>query len=76
MTTVLMDCGSMTLPMTSFPNVNAILMEDHKGDSFVKVKHFAQYGGFMTFVFMLEMATWGYFVMTTFLEKDETPTNV
>ena len=23
--------------MTSFPNVNAILMEDHKGDSFVKV---------------------------------------
>ena len=28
----------MTLPMTSFPNVNSILMEDKKGEPYLKVR--------------------------------------
>jgi len=61
----LMCSGSMALPMSSFPNVNSLYMEDDFGMNYLKVVDFIKAGGPMTGILLLLVLTFGYFLMTT-----------
>jgi len=69
MTTILMDSGSMTLPMTSFPNVNSMLLEDARGQPYLRVKDFVQYGGPITLMIILLLSTFGFVLMEILLNN-------
>jgi len=60
---VVMCSGSMALPMSSFPNVNSLYIEDDFGATYLKARDFIIAGGIMTIVIVVLDLTLGYILM-------------
>eukprot|EP01116_Phalansterium_solitarium_P005291 TRINITY_DN1680_c0_g1_i4.p1 TRINITY_DN1680_c0_g1~~TRINITY_DN1680_c0_g1_i4.p1 ORF type:complete len:720 (-),score=201.48 TRINITY_DN1680_c0_g1_i4:270-2429(-) len=63
----LMCSASMSLPMTSFPNVNALMLENELQQPYVKVVDFIRYGGPFTLLLMVLLLSFGYMLLILIL---------
>eukprot|EP01116_Phalansterium_solitarium_P006164 TRINITY_DN1846_c0_g1_i3.p1 TRINITY_DN1846_c0_g1~~TRINITY_DN1846_c0_g1_i3.p1 ORF type:complete len:689 (-),score=259.19 TRINITY_DN1846_c0_g1_i3:756-2822(-) len=59
----LMCSGAMLLPFSSFPNTLMMLAEDEIGRHYLRVRDFVIYGGAMTLVVLVLLASWGYLLL-------------
>jgi phosphate transporter len=55
---VIMCSGSMTFPITSFPNVNSLLAEDEHAQPYLEPKHFLLPGGIMTVLCIIQLISY------------------
>ncbi len=60
----LMCSGAMGLPVSSFPNMNAISLEDPTGQPWLSVKDFLKVGVLSSFIAYLVIISGGYLVMS------------
>ncbi|KAG5474883.1 hypothetical protein LSCM4_04062 [Leishmania orientalis] len=58
MLTALMCSGAMAFPISSFPNVNSLLVEDSKGKPYLRAKDFLFCGTVITLLFTACLVTW------------------
>lgn len=68
MSAALACSGSMSLPMTSFPNVNSLLAEDAHGRPFLTVMDFIRVGVPMSAFMLVANVTYGYLLMMLVFE--------
>eukprot|EP01135_Chromosphaera_perkinsii_P000836 Nk52_evm124s151 gene=Nk52_evmTU124s151 len=56
--------SSMALPMSGFPNINALLLEDDYGRQYLKVIDFVKNGSICSFILFILNSTLGYLLVT------------
>lgn len=59
----LMLSGAMALPMSSFPNVNSLLLEDDYGNPYLHVVDFLKFGGPFSVIVVFILLTAGYLLL-------------
>lgn len=64
MATCLMCSGGMALPVSSFPNMNAISLEDSRGEAWLSVSDFLGIGVASSFIAWVAVLVMGYPIMT------------
>lgn len=52
------------LPMSSFPNINSLMIEDENERKYLSPVDFIKYGGGMTIIGFAVTVTWGYLLMS------------
>lgn len=58
MIAALMCSGAMTFPISSFPNVNSLLVEDSSGNPYLRAKDFLLSGSIVSFFFFVCLISW------------------
>lgn len=68
MLATLMMSGAMSLPMSSFPNVNSLLVDDDFGRPFLHPMDFLKHGTAISILVFSMLATVGYALAWAFLD--------
>lgn len=70
MLATLMMSGTMSLPMSSFPNVNSLLVDDDFGRPFLHAVDYLKQGSAVSIMVFAALASFGYVLAYAFLDHD------
>jgi len=59
----LMMSGTMSLPMSSFPNINSLLIEDDNGTPYLHSTDYLTHGSVISLVCFILVSTLGYWMV-------------
>jgi phosphate transporter len=70
MLSAFMMSGAMSLPMSSFPNANSLLVDDDFSRPFLHPMDFIKHGSVISAACFMSLCTVGYFLAYLFLQHD------
>lgn len=70
MLSTLMMSGAMSLPMSSFPNANSLLVDDDFGRNFLHPMDFIKHGSAISVIILTALCSVGYMLAYVMLDHD------